>query len=60
MKLVPKKGGNGYVSSYTANISLNAARRCGFIAQDGQSHELEVVEVPEDRVIIIKIKQKEG
>ena len=30
IKLVPKKGGNGYISSFTVNISLKEAEKLGF------------------------------
>jgi hypothetical protein len=34
IKLSPKKGGNGFVSSYTINIGSDEARECGFIKDE--------------------------
>jgi len=54
LKLIAKKGGNGYVSSYTLNISLKMAQRCGFIDENGVTYEVELIEQPEDKCIVIK------
>ena len=42
MKLIPKRGGNGYVSSYTLNISLNLARQNNLLNDDGTTKEVEL------------------
>ena len=60
MKLIPKKAGNGYTSSYTLNISLNAARRCGFVDESGERFELEAIEKPDEKAIIIRVVRAEG
>ena len=31
IKMSPKKGGNGFVSSYSVNIGSNEARECGLV-----------------------------
>jgi len=54
LKLIAKKGGNGYVSSYTLNISLKMAQRCGFVDDNGTTYEVELIEQPENRCIVIK------
>lgn len=58
MKLVAKKAGNGYVSSYTVNISLKLARNCGFVDENGNTKEIELVENIEENSITIKIKKQ--
>ena len=57
MKLIPKKAGNGYVSSYTVNISLKTARNCGFINADKTINEIELIENREENSIIIMAKK---
>jgi len=56
MKLIPKKAGNGYVSSYTVNISLKTARNCGLINEDKTVNEIELIENKEDNSVTIKVK----
>ncbi len=50
IKLSAKKGGRGYISSYTVNISKNEAIECGFV-------DAEIVKVidPEHKTITIKL-----
>ena len=43
IKLVPKKAGNGYISSYTINISLKEALSLGFINEDKTINDIEKV-----------------
>ncbi|MBS6063758.1 MAG: hypothetical protein KH972_07805 [Peptostreptococcaceae bacterium] len=43
IKLVPKKAGNGYVSSYTVNISVTEAMELGFINEDKTINKIEKV-----------------
>lgn len=35
IKLSPKRGGNGYISSYSVNLSTKEAKACGFLGEDG-------------------------
>lgn len=56
IKLIAKKGGNGYISSYTINLSLNEARDCGFIDDTGAALPVQKVINPESREIIIRLK----
>lgn len=35
IKLSPKKGGNGYISSYTINIGVAEAKECGLLDDKG-------------------------
>lgn len=51
MKLIPKKGGNGYVSSYTLNISLNLARQNDLLNEDGTPKDVEL-KACEDGILI--------
>jgi len=56
MKASPQKGGHGHVTSYRLTIGSAAARRCGFILENGERVELEVIEKPEEQTVIIKVK----
>lgn len=53
IKLVPKKGGNGYVSSFTVNISLKEAEKLGF---ENNNSNIKLVEkiIDGDKLIIKK------
>lgn len=53
VKLVPKKGGNGYVSAYSINISLSEALELGFINEDRTINEIEKL-IDEGKLIIRK------
>ena len=55
MKLIAKKNGKGYVSSYTLNISLNLARQNNLLNDDGTAKEVEL-KTHEDGIIITPIK----
>lgn len=56
IKLVPKKGGNGYVSSYTVSISLKEAQLLGFVNEDKTINSIEKI-IDGDKLIIQKITQ---
>ncbi len=53
IKLVPKKGGNGYISSFTVNISLKEAEKLGF---ENNNSSIKLVEkiIDGDKLIIKK------
>lgn len=53
IKLVSKKGGNGYVSSFTVNISLKEAEKLGF---ENNNSNIKLVEkiIDGDKLIIKK------
>lgn len=59
IRLSPKKGGNGYVTSYTINIGSAEAKACGFVNVDGSFAPLEKVIDPESGCIIIRIIEEE-
>jgi len=59
MKASPQKGGHGHVTSYRLIIGSAAARRCGFVLESGECVELETIEYPDEKTILIKVK-KEG
>lgn len=59
IKLSPKKGGNGYVTSYSINIGSAEARECGFTDTSDQAPQLEKIVDPEHHRIIIQLA-KEG
>jgi len=60
MKASPQKGGHGHVTCYRVAIGSAAARRCGFVDADGNRFELEAIEHPDEKTIIIRVKEKEG
>jgi hypothetical protein len=61
MKLHPRKGGHGHVTSYMALIGSAEARRAGFITEDGERLELEKVVDEQAQTITIRIaKPKDG
>jgi hypothetical protein len=57
VKASPQKGGHGHITSYRLIIGSAAARRCGFVKDDGERPELEIIEVPEEKTVIIKVKE---
>jgi hypothetical protein len=58
IKLSPKKGGNGYVSSFSVNIGISEAKQCGFIAADNILLPIEKLIDSENNQIIIRIKKE--
>ena len=57
MKPRPRKCGKGYITSYDISIGSAAARRCGFIDETGERLELETVEMPDEKTLIVRVKQ---
>ena len=60
MKASPQKSGKGYISSYRLLIGSSAAKRCGFVLENGERVELETIEMPDDKAILIRVKEKEN
>jgi hypothetical protein len=56
MKLIPRKGGHGYVTAYLALLGSAEARRVGFVTEDGERLELEKVVDEQARTITIRLK----
>ena len=56
IKMSPKKGGNGFVSSYSVNIGSNEAKECGLVGTNAPKVIVKVID-PEKRQITIKEKQ---
>lgn len=56
IKLSAKRGGNGYVSSYSVNIGSNEARTCGLISEEQPILLCKVVD-DENEQIIVKPKR---
>lgn len=54
LKLSPKKGGNGYVSSYTVSIGVAELRNAGLISEDGTPFNIEKIIDEENHQIIIR------
>ncbi len=51
IKLVAKKGGNGYISSYTINLGISELRENGFI--DKNNNPLQVKKIIENGKITL-------
>lgn len=56
IKLSPKKGGTGFISSYTVNFGSAEIRECGFVDKDGNVLPVEKVLDPDNNQIIIKLR----
>lgn len=54
IKLSPKKGGHGYITSYTVNIGSAEARACGF-ESNGEFVLLEKIIDPDHQQIILRV-----
>ena len=52
IKLSAKRGGNGYVSSYSVNIGSNEARTCGLVSAEHQILLCKVVDDKNEQIII--------
>lgn len=59
IKLSPKKGGNGYVSSYSVNLGCAEVRTVGFLDNESNPLPLEKVIDTENNQIIIRLKAGE-
>ena len=58
MRAVAQKSGEGYITSYRLIIGSAAARRCGFVLDDGERVELEVEERPDEKTVVIRVKDQ--
>ena len=56
IRLSPKKGGNGYLSSFSVNIGIAEAKACGMLSPNGQPAALEKIIDPESKSIIIRVR----
>ncbi len=59
IRLSPKKGGNGYVSSYSVNLGISEIKECGFMDADGNTLPIEKCIDAEKHQIIIRIRAGE-
>lgn len=59
IKLSPKKGGNGYVSSYSVNLGCSEIRDVGFLDKDGNPLPVEKCLDTENHEIIIRLQAGE-
>ncbi len=59
IKLSPKKGGNGYVSSYSINLGISEVRDVGFLDTDGNHLPIEKFIDTENNEIVIRLKAEE-
>ena len=55
IRLSPKKGGNGYISSYSVNLGITEVKDCGFIDDHGNLCFLEKVIDPQHHQIILRL-----
>lgn len=59
IKLSPKRGGHGHITSYSVNIGSAEARDCGFIDTDGNQLPLEKFVDLDNKEIVIRLKAGE-
>ena len=55
MRLSPKYGNGGHVTSYTLNVGSREAREAGFIREDGSRRELKKIIDTEHNTITFTI-----
>ena len=60
IKLSPKKGGNGYISSYSVNIGISEARECGLVDSNGNALQVVKTLDPDNNRIIISLSEGAG
>jgi len=58
MKLHPRKGGHGHVTSYMLIIGSAEARSAGFVTADGERPELEKTVDVEKQTILVQVKRQ--
>lgn len=56
LKLSPKKGGNGYISSFSVSIGIAELRTAGMIDEDGRPMDIEKIIDSQNQQIIIRRK----
>lgn len=59
MKLYPKKGNGGHITSYFVNLGSKEARDAGFLNPDGTSKEIRKTVEPDKKRIIIELAESE-
>lgn len=59
IKLSPKRGGNGYISSYTVNLGCSEIRDAGFIDMDGNLLPVEKLIDTDNKEIIIRLRAED-
>lgn len=59
IRLSPKKGGHGHITSYSINIGSAEARECGFLDPDGAALPLKKNVDPENSRIVIELEKED-
>ena len=59
IKLSPKRGGHGHITSYSVNLGSAEARLCGFLDDNGLPLPMEKIIDPQQGHIIIRRKKTE-
>ena len=59
IKLSPKRGGHGKVTSFSVNIGSAEARNCGWLNEDDSVKELEKIIDTEAGTITFRLKKSE-
>lgn len=59
IRLSPKRGGNGYVSSYSVNLGCTEVRAVGFIDDAGNPLPIEKFIDTENHEIVIRLQAGE-
>lgn len=55
IRLSPKRGGHGHVTSYTVNLGSAEVREVGFLDANGEQLPVEKILDPEHNCIIIRL-----
>ena len=59
MKIYPKKGNGGHITSYFVNLGSKEARDAGFVNPDGSTNEIRKIVDMEHKRIIIELDRNE-
>lgn len=57
MKLSPKRGNHGHITSYTLNIGSREAREAGFLNEDGTSRPIKKTVDAENGRIVFEVDE---
>lgn len=59
IKLSPKKGGHGHVTSYSVNLGSAEVRSVGFLDESGAQLPIEKVVDEENHCIVLRLQSKD-
>ncbi|MEG2576048.1 MAG: hypothetical protein RSA41_08450 [Christensenella sp.] len=59
IKLSPKRGGNGYLSSFSVNFGISELKACGLVDSDGVPFPIEKIIDKGEKQIILRLKTED-